>query len=85
MQHSARLDGCSVGFKHFWSGQPIRKNFRIVSTMPRMAAALDRRCNGQHMHHVLEGKDAVYQSGFYTKTICHLIVGVVMDKPQRHD
>ncbi len=84
-QYSARLDGYSVGFRHYWSRMPILKSFRIDSASPKMAATLDGRCAGGHQHHVLSGRDAVHHSGIYTRTMCNLIVGVVMVKPQWHD
>ncbi len=84
-QYSARLDSCTVAFRHYWSRLPILKSFRIVSALRKMAAALDRCCTGGHQHHVLSGRDAVYHSGFYTRTMCNLIVGVVLAKPQWHD
>ena len=83
--YSARLGGCTVAFRHYWSRLPIPKSFRIVNTSPKMAATLDRHCTGGHQHHVLSGKEAVYHSGFYTRMMANLIVAVVMTKPQWHD
>ena len=80
--HTARADGCSYGLKSS-KGVPLRKPWRIQTTLEPLARALHRQSPG-HEHHdeCLGGKEA-RNSGFYPQAMCDVIYKTMWELKQR--
>ena len=74
----AKIDGCSYGLKSS-RGNPIKKPWKVNTTLAPLAIGLERRCPG-HEHHdeCLGGKEARL-SGFYPQAMCDVIYRVLME------
>ena len=74
----AKIDGCGYGLKSS-RGNPIKKPWKVNTTLAPLAIGLERRCPG-HEHHdeCLGGKEARL-SGFYPQAMCDVIYRVLME------
>ena len=77
--HVATLDGCMMGVKAPDTGEPMRKQWRIVTTSLEMKRRLSIRCDKSHHHVECIGHDRPRQSGFYPARMCKTIAQVVME------
>ena len=73
-----KLDGCMVGVKTPDTGEPMRKQWRIVTTFKAMKEALNIRCNRQHQHAECLGHGRATSSGFYPEDMCHRMVKTIL-------
>ena len=66
--HSVKIDGCMYGLKPKdepeEGGLFLRKSWTVLTTDPGFELACGRRCQGDHEHKVIMGKDTCH-SGFY--------------------
>ena len=76
--HTTLLDGCMVGVRTPDTGEPMRKQWRIVTTSREMKEALSVRCNHQHQHAECLGHGRATASGFYPEEICRRIVRCIL-------
>ncbi|CAK8996448.1 Retrovirus-related Pol polyprotein from transposon RE1 (Retro element 1) (AtRE1) [Includes: Protease RE1, partial [Durusdinium trenchii] len=74
--HHAHIHGCAFGVKNA-VGMPLKKPWKVVCTSPSMAAALTRRCPGNHEHAECIGGQDARNSGFYPEAMCRTIFRTV--------
>ncbi|CAK9066760.1 unnamed protein product [Durusdinium trenchii] len=74
--HHAHIHGCAFGVKNA-VGVPLKKPWKVVCTSPSMAAALTRRCPGNHEHAECIGGQDARNSGFYPEAMCRTIFRTV--------
>ena len=80
LRHRIRLDGCQVGVVSPDTQEPMLKPWRIETTSPHMAHALNLRCNNSHTHVECVGHDRPAHSALYPKKMCDIMTRVIMDQ-----
>ncbi|CAL1166991.1 unnamed protein product [Cladocopium goreaui] len=78
MCHEAKLDGCAYGLKNS-DGFFLRKPWKVKTTSPTLAAALQRACPGNHEHRECLGGKTARDSGFYPQALCDTIQKTVRE------
>ena len=78
MPHICAFDGCRYGLRAR-SGVPMRKPWRVHTTMIEMQAVLNKRCDQSHPHQTTRGEDAA-MSGRYTAELARAAGEALMQK-----
>jgi hypothetical protein len=72
---SVDVDGCAFGLKH--NDRVLKKPWKIVTDRPLLSQNLAHYFrNGQHQHMHISGSITA-KTGFYTCTMCHLILSFI--------
>ena len=74
--HAVRLDQCAMGLTGPGGGLHLKPT-SIRTTCPQMAAAMSRRCSGDHPHETVEGQ-ATGLSAMYPPKLAMAIASVVV-------
>ena len=73
----AAVDGCALGVVSR-DGLPLRKAWRLQTSRRDSAAALEKRCPGDHRHGKIEGSETT-KTGFYTKEAADHFLTVIFN------
>ncbi len=76
--YTAHVDGCAYGLKSE-RGLPIRKPWKIQTTIRTLARSLSRQCPGHQEHDECLGGQRAKESGFYPQAMCDVICKAVRE------
>ena len=69
--YEVRVDGCAYGLE--WRGEPLLKQWTILTTSKQMWLELCRRCPGNHSHAECRGP-AAQASSYYPVQLCKAVL-----------
>ena len=78
---TCRMDQCTTGLKD-WNGDFVLKPTRFITSSPVLAAALSRRCDGEHSHAEVQGRGQGVSASLaqWTKTLGNIIVNAMISQ-----
>eukprot|EP00972_Heterocapsa_arctica_P026945 3964710-Heterocapsa_arctica.AAC.1 len=76
LNFTAEFDGCAFGLQDL-RGWPLRKPWRVATTLQPLEEALSWRCDGTHRHGVMSGVSAK-SSAHYTPEMVDVIGRTVL-------
>eukprot|EP00972_Heterocapsa_arctica_P027321 4015688-Heterocapsa_arctica.AAC.1 len=70
LKHEGNFDGCAYGLQD--QRGSLRKPWKVITTLPTLAAALGKRCDGAHRHAVCSATIAK-TTAYYTPSLVQAI------------